>query len=92
MVSQVHLRSDPAAADLRALVRVLQSGAQPGACLLWDGSGLWVATKRLERGTFDWPTNGGGAAEVSANPRRYRFMRLGLPPSTGVTGPTALSH
>jgi len=44
--------------------------------LVWDGSGLWVCAKRLERGRFSWPA----AEEPSAvlRPEELSALLCGL--------------
>lgn len=42
--------------------------------LFWDGTGLWVCTKRLEQGTFSWPKS----VEASATKLRLTPEALGL--------------
>lgn len=45
--------------------------------LLWfDGTGLWVATKRLEGGTLPWPTGEGAA--VGFRPEQLSALISGL--------------
>jgi transposase len=34
-------------------------------CLWWDGQGLCLFSKRLERGRFLWPSVAGGAVTIS---------------------------
>ncbi len=41
--------------------------------LLWDGSGLWVCAKRLEKGTFAWP-----GTDHTENTIEYSHAELNL--------------
>mgnify|MGYP001221285084 FL=1 len=44
--------------------------------LFWDHNGFWLLYRRLERGTFQWPSDGDGVLTVS--PRQLRWLLDGL--------------
>ena len=46
--------------------------------LLFDGSGLWVCAKRLEKGRFAWPEAKPEAAHVRMRPGELELLLNGL--------------
>lgn len=56
---QTVLQEDPLSGHLFLFTNRLRTRAK---ALYWDGTGLVVYAKRLERGTFGWPTGDGPRA------------------------------
>lgn len=46
--------------------------------LFWDGSGLWVCAKRLEKGRFRWPTMESEQAKVVLSPEELVLLLGGI--------------
>jgi transposase len=47
--------------------------------LYFDGTGLWLMTKRLEQGTFAWPKlEEIGAAKLSLRPEAFAMLTDGI--------------
>jgi transposase len=47
--------------------------------LYFDGTGLWVMTKRLETGTFSWPKSAeAGRARLSLTPEAFAMLTDGI--------------
>ena len=46
--------------------------------LFWDGSGLWVCAKRLEKGCFSWPNEPGQGARASISAEELALLLGGM--------------
>ena len=46
--------------------------------LFWDGSGLWVCAKRLEKGRFRWPAASAGQAKIVLSHEELAMLIGGL--------------
>jgi transposase len=46
--------------------------------IFWDGSGLWVCAKRLERGRFRWPAAEQGQAKVVLSHEEMALLLGGI--------------
>ncbi len=44
--------------------------------LFWDGSGIWICAKRLEKGTFGWP--GGEGRSQRLRPEELTLLLHGI--------------
>lgn len=56
--------------------------------LFWDGTGLWVATKRLEQGRFSWPRpSEAGQRRMSLTPEALALLTDGIELRAGTMKP-----
>jgi transposase len=46
--------------------------------LFWDGSGLWVCAKRLEKGRFRWPAAEGEESKVALSHEELTLLPGGI--------------
>ena len=71
---QSQLASDPLSGQLFVFTNRRRNRLK---LLYWDGPGLWICAKRLEKGTFAWPTDAepGGAAVRFDPPELLRLIQ-----------------
>jgi len=46
--------------------------------LYWDGTGLWIMSKRLEAGTFSWPKDTEGKKKLRLRPEALAMLTDGV--------------
>jgi transposase len=51
--------------------------------LVWDGSGLWVCAKRLQKGRFRWPAAVDESCSVTLRAEELAMLLNGMDPAQG---------
>lgn len=69
------LRNDPLSGHLFLFAN---RGRSRMKLLFWDGSGLWVCAKRLEKGRFHWPTAQPGETSVTLRQEELAMLVNGI--------------
>lgn len=74
-----HLGQDPLSGHLFLFANRTHTRLK---ALVWDGSGLWVCAKRLERGRFRWPSSqaatDGATRSVNMRPEELSMLLNGM--------------
>lgn len=68
------LREDPVSGHLFLFTNKRRNRLK---ALYWDGSGLWLCTKRLEKGTFAWPAES-PTGTAALRPEQLQALLHGL--------------
>lgn len=72
-------RNRLAADPLSGQLFVFANGARNRLKILfWDGSGLWVCAKRLEKGRFHWPQPAAGESAVRLSQAELAMLLAGI--------------
>jgi len=70
-----HLGEDPLSGHLFLFTNKTRDRLKT---LVWDGSGLWICSKRLERGRFHWPQAAASSRSVTMRPEELAMLLNGL--------------
>jgi transposase len=70
---QAVLQEDPLSGHIFVYTNRLRNRIK---LVYWDGSGLWISAKRLEKGTFGWPV--GHGASVCLRPEELQLLLHGI--------------
>ena len=69
------LQCDPLSGHVFAFTNVQRNRLK---LLYWDGSGLWVCAKRLEKGRFRWPENKAGETRITLMQEELALLLGGI--------------